>query len=328
MTKDYKHITIFDRQTIQIQLKRGTKKIEIAKILNKHKTTIYREIKNNSILKKWSKKKQYLAEDAERKAYLKRYYSKRQSKKINFNQKLKLFIIYNLKRKDIIPSPKIIAYLWNQTQLDKKDNISHTSIYSWLDIGAWDKYKKLLLFKHKGYRKTKKIKWSRIIWRISLDERSEWANNRTEKGHYEADLIVSKKWFRWVLLTLIDRKTRLPRIFKLKSKSSEKIMQLIIKIKDEVLIKSITFDNWLEFAFHKLLNDVWIDTFFSKPYSPREKGAIENLNKVIRRFYPKGTIFDNISHQKIKSICCIIANTPREILWFKSPNQVHYFIIY
>jgi IS30 family transposase len=49
MTKDYKHITIFDRQTIQIQLKRGTKKIEIARLLNKHKTTIYREIKNNSV---------------------------------------------------------------------------------------------------------------------------------------------------------------------------------------------------------------------------------------------------------------------------------------
>jgi len=52
MRKDYKHITIFDRQTIQIQLKRGTKKIEIARLLNKHKTTIYREIQNNSIFKK------------------------------------------------------------------------------------------------------------------------------------------------------------------------------------------------------------------------------------------------------------------------------------
>ena len=68
----------------------------------------------------------------------------------------------------------------------------------------------------------------------------------------------------------------------------------------------------------------WGYTFFSKPYSPREKGAIENLNKIIRRFYPKGTIFDNISHQKIRSICSIIANTPREILGFLSPNQVHF----
>ena len=53
MIKDYKHLNIFDRQTIQIQLKMWTKKIEIAKLLNKDKTTIYREIKNNSIFKKW-----------------------------------------------------------------------------------------------------------------------------------------------------------------------------------------------------------------------------------------------------------------------------------
>jgi IS30 family transposase len=101
-------------------------------------------------------------------------------------------------------------------------------------------------------------------------------------------------------------------------------MKLIISVKKKLWIKTITFDNGLEFAFHKLLNDVWIDTFFSKPYSPREKWAIENLNKIIRRFFPKWTIFDNISHQKIRSICCIIANTPREILGFLSPNQVHF----
>lgn len=323
MTKDYKHLNIFDRQTIQIQLKRWTKKIEIAKLLNKHKTTVYREIKNNSIFKKWVKKRQYLAEDAHLKAYFKRYYSKTQSKKINLNQKLKLFIIYNLKRKDIIPSPKIIAYLWNETQKEKKNHITHTSIYTWLTTGIWNKYKKLLLFKYKGYRKKKKIKGSRIIWRIWLDERPEKANNRTEKWHFEADLIVSKKWFKWAVLTLIDRKTRMPQIFKLKDKSSKKVMKLIASVKDKLWIKTITFDNWLEFAFHKLLNDVWIDTYFSKPYSPREKGAIENLNKTIRRFFPKGTIFDNISHQKIRSVNKIIANTPREILGFLSPNQVH-----
>jgi hypothetical protein len=51
------------------------------------------------------------------------------------NQKLKLFIIHNLKRKDIIPSPKIIANLWNKTQKDKKNHITHTSIYTWLTTG-------------------------------------------------------------------------------------------------------------------------------------------------------------------------------------------------
>ncbi|MCP3660590.1 MAG: hypothetical protein GY830_09880 [Bacteroidetes bacterium] len=69
------------------------------------------------------------------KAYLRRYYCKKQSMKINMNSKMKLFIICNLKRKDILPSPKIIAKLWNQTQNNKKNHITHTSIYSWLETG-------------------------------------------------------------------------------------------------------------------------------------------------------------------------------------------------
>jgi len=324
MKNKYKHLTIFDRQTIEIQLKRWIKQIEIAKIIWKHKSSISREIKLNSVNKKGSNKKEYLAKEAHLKAYLRRYYCKTQSMKINMNSKLKLFIIYHLKRKDILPSPKIIAKLWNNTQSKKSNHISHTSIYSWLETWIWNKYKELLLYKYKWYKKVKAVKWSRIIWRIPLEKRPKWANERSEKWHFEADLIVSKKWSKWALLTLIDRKTRLPRIFKIKNKNSKNIMKLIAGIKEEVWIKSVTFDNWMEFAKHQLLNDIWIDTYFCEPYHSREKGSIENLNRIIRRFYPKWTIFNDISKKRIKSICKIIADTPREILGFISPNQAHF----
>jgi IS30 family transposase len=116
----------------------------------------------------------------------------------------------------------------------------------------------------------------------------------------------------------------LPRIFKLKDKSSKNVMNLIASIKDEVWIKSVTFDNGMEFAFHNILQNIWIDTYFCNPYHSWEKWSIENLNRIIRRFFPKWTIFDDISEEKIKSICYIIANTPREILGFVSPNQAHF----
>jgi IS30 family transposase len=45
---------------------------------------------------------------------------------------------------------------------------------------------------------------------------------------------------------------------------------------------------------------------------------------MVRRFFPKWTIFDNISEEKIKSICLKLANTPREILGYLSPYQVHF----
>ena len=160
--------------------------------------------------------------------------------------------------------------------------------------------------------------------KVPIEDRPLQINDRSEQWHYEADLIVSKKWFKWALLTLIDRKTRLPRVFKLKNKESENIMNLIAWVKDEIWIKTITFDNWMEFAKHYLLNKIWIGTYFCNPYSSWEKWSIENLNKLIRRFFPKWTIFDDISDEKIRSVCNILADTPREILGFKSPNQVHF----
>ena len=323
MKKNYKHFTLFDRQTIEIQLKRWAIYKEIAEILNKSKSSIWREISKNSVKKKWVKKRIYLAKEADLKAFFRRYYSKKQSKKINMNQKLRLFLIYHLKRKDKIFSPKSICEAWNKKQTDKKDYISHTLIYCWLETSRWEKFKKFLLYK-KWYKKVKKMKWSRIIWRINLEKRPKSANNRTEKWHFEADLIVSRKWFKWALLTLIDRMTRMSVIIKIKSKNSKNIMKQIAKIKDKYWIKSITFDNWMEFAKHYLLNKVWIETYFSDPYSPWQKGSIENFNRIVRRFFPKWTIFDNISLFKIKRVCNIIANSPREILGYLSPYQVHF----
>ncbi len=321
----YKQLDKEDRNTIEIQLKRWAKNKEIAELLWKNPWTISREIDRNSVIKEWTTIRVYLAKEAQVKSDQRCWRKNTQSKKINFNTNLKLFIIEQIQRKDIIPSPKIIAHLWNSNNLNKV-KISHTSIYEWLETSRWNQYKKYLQFKYKGYKTRKKedIKPSKIKDRIDIEQRPVLINERREKWHFEGDLIVSKKWFPWALLTLVDRATRLPIVVKINDKSSNNIMNIIASIKEELGIKSITFDNWMEFAYHYLLNDIWINTYFCKPYHSREKWSIENLNRTIRRFFPKWTIFDDISQEQIKSICDIIANTPREILWFLSPNQVHF----
>ncbi len=319
----WKHLTLQDRQTIEIQLWRWSKQKEIAKVLKRSESSISREITNNSVMKRWGSKVEYLALEADHKAYTKRWWAKNQSMKINMNTELKLYIISELKRKDIITSPKSIAFCWNEKIEDKTKYITHESIYKWLEQPAQDKYREYLLY-NKGYKKIKAIKWSKIIGRVWLDKRPEKANDRSEKGHIEADLIVSNKWNKSVLLTLTDRKTRLPRIFKLKDKSSKNIMDLIASIKDQIWIKTVTFDNWMEFAYHHMLIKIWIDTFFCEPYHSREKWSIENLNRIIRRFYPKWTNFADVNQEDIEKVCKIIADSPREVLGFKSPNQVHF----
>ena len=243
--------------------------------------------------------------------------------KINMNTELKLFIISELERKDKITSAKSIAFEWNKQTDSKKEHITHESIYKWLEQPRNDKYRQYLLYK-KWYKKIKAKKWSRIIWRIPLDKRPEEANNRTEIGHFEADLVVSKKGCKSAILTLIDRKSRLPRIHLIKDKSSANIMEIIKSEKDKLWIKSITFDNWMEFAFHHMLHESWIETYFCEPYHSREKWSIENLNRIIRRWFPKWIDFGDYNQEYIEKVCNIIADSPREILGFLTPNQVHF----
>jgi IS30 family transposase len=49
------------------------------------------------------------------------------------NTEMQKFIIEQIQRTDIIPSPKVIANLWNEKQKESKTKISHTSIYKWLE---------------------------------------------------------------------------------------------------------------------------------------------------------------------------------------------------
>lgn len=184
--------------------------------MNKSEPVISREIRKNSIKKKGTNKNEYLAIDTEYKAYLRRWWAKSQSMKINMNTELKLYILSELERIDIITSPKSIARSWNDKTHNKKKHITHESIYIWLEQWDQDKYRKYLLYK-RDHKKVKTVKWSRIIGRIWLDKRPIEATNRSEQGHFEADLVVSNKWNNAAILTLIDRKTRLPRIFKLQN---------------------------------------------------------------------------------------------------------------
>lgn len=321
----WKHLILHERETIEIQLKRWSTRVEIAGVLRRDKSVISREIANNSVRKKWSCKKEYLALEAEHKAYQRRWRAKTQSMKINMNTPLKLFIISELEKTQEITSPKSIADEWNTKKENQRcwSKISHESIYKWLEKPENDKYRSLLLYK-KGYKKVPRVKWSKIIWRVWLHQRSIEANNRTRNGHFEADLIVSKKWSKQALLTLIDRRSRLPRIHLIKDKSSENIMNIIKSEQQELWIKSVTFDNWMEFAYHHMLHEKWIDTFFCEPYSSWEKWSIENLNRIIRRFFPKWTDFAQVSKEEVKRVCYIIANSKREILGFKSSTEVHF----
>ena len=67
------------------------------------------------------------------------------------------------------------------------------------------------------------------------------------------------------------------------------------------VFRSITVDNGCEFQDcegmerSKRARKPRTKIFYCHPYSAYERGTNENMNRIIRRFFPKGTNFDDIS---------------------------------
>ncbi|NHB90565.1 IS30 family transposase, partial [Photorhabdus tasmaniensis] len=107
-------------------------------------------------------------------------------------------------------------------------------------------------------------------------------------GDWEGDTIIGKDK-KSVLLTLVDRKTLYTIIVKLDSKRASEVAKEAVKVLYPLKqkVKTITFDNGLEFADHEIISEkleTQID--FAHPYSPWERGINENINGLIRQYFP------------------------------------------
>jgi len=114
-------------------------------------------------------------------------------------------------------------------------------------------------------------------------------------------------------------RTSLPQLPKHKDKKKWQEIRYINSV------HTITADNGTEFVDHqniaKLLK---ANFFFTHPYSSWEKGLIENTNKLVRQYIPKGTNFNAVKQQKIKEIQYKTNNRPRQKLNFYSPKEIFF----
>jgi IS30 family transposase len=84
-------------------------------------------------------------------------------------------------------------------------------------------------------------------------------------------------------------------------------------------MKSITFDNGIENKKHA---SIGVPTFFCDPYSSWQKGGVENGNRMLRRYFPKGTDFAQVSQRDIDKAVKLINEKPRKILGYRSSFEV------
>jgi len=206
--------------------------------------------------------------------------------------------------------------------------VSGHSIYSFLYSRYGQPYCKYLRSQRYNKRKKKgrKPKRTLIPNKTSIHDRPAHINDKSEYGHYEGDTIVSgkKTGSKVSLVTIYERKAMYIDAKKIKSLSptdyNPGVKNLFGKLDGN---KSWTLDNGIENVnYEELEKDLKIKTYFCDPYSSWQKPGIENANKLIRRFIPKGTNIADYSDAFIKEKIEELNNTPRKALGYKTPSEV------
>lgn len=329
--KKHKHILKKDRYVIEQMLNAKQPKTAIIEVIGCTAKTLEREIKRGT-WERLSTTYEYesvYSWDVAQRTHEKQAKNKGRYAKINDAPKLRGFLEEQIKRHKYSPE----AALLQAKEKGFEVEISVKTLYNNIDNGDIGISRKDLLRKD-GWKqeKSKPRKATNNLKGESIDNRPKEANDRSEYGHWEMDLIVSCKGGKGALLTLTERMNRQEIIIRLPDKTQRAVKRALDRLerrygnKFKEKFKTITTDNGSEFLDFNSLerscksNKKRFKMYFAHPYSSWERGSNENANGIIRRFFPKGTDFSKLSIAEIQNVEDWMNDYPRRILGGISAN--------
>ncbi|MCI6491554.1 MAG: IS30 family transposase [Prevotella sp.] len=311
----YKHLTQAQRYYIYVERQKGSTQKSIAQAIGVSEATVSREIRRNG-----GKSGSYNFIKAQEKAEVR---SHRSPGNRAISDTLKWRVRELLTKEQW--SPKQIS-----GRLKKEGHeISYETIYAMIradETGELAKHCRHKMKYDKKIHMKHETKATNIKNRVSIHERPPEADG-TRFGDWEMDLIVDKD--QNAILTLVERSSDRFLMEKLKHGKqamplAKVVWRLLLPYKGEGL-KTITTDNGSEFAAHEWLSKkLGVPVYFTDSYSSWQKGNIENTNKLIRQYIPKGTDISTVADKRIASIQAKINRRPREKLNFLTPNEVFF----
>ncbi len=227
-------------------------------------------------------------------------------------------IIYELMKKRRM-SPEQIA----NTKL--KGVVSKASIYRGFDRGVFASDAKRYLWR-KGKKRRKSPKNKKYEAGRSIHERPIDVLLRMEFGHWEVDTVESCRKGSGCVFVLHERKTRFTitcRSLFFDARSMKNFILKTIRRFPKGAFKSITCDRGKEFAeYYEIEEKTGVQVYFADPHSPNQKGSVEHVNGLIRRFFPKGTDFGKINSTILYHRAISYINAwPMEVLGWATPRQ-------
>lgn len=303
---------------------------QIAHELHRSPSTISRELKRGTIRQIGPNHKPFQAYFADTAQTIHELHEARSHalswliKAPNFFQQL----VIELRRKPRVHSIDSFIHWFKLNQLNLACPSTPT-VYRYIDDGRLELTNSDLPMKLRRRRRVKSTHKThhRINKRTlgqSIEKRSTAANNRTEIGHWEGDLVKGKRVASEpAIMTLTERVSRYEIIVKIENYHADTCRQALQGIIDDYgseHFKTITFDNGSEFAdLSKVIGTI---IYFAHPYSPWERGSNENQNQLIREFIPKGCSMRPLTLISLQAIQNALNKRPRKILNYRSAIEV------
>ena len=309
MKKRYNHLTCGERHSIEMFLREGYTQSEIAEMTGRSGSTISRELRRNSGLRGY-RHKQAQEKARERRSYVKRarIWTEELAEEVR----------------------ECLEEDWSPEQISGwgRSNgiweVSHERIYQYIREDrkqGGELYRHLRQGRKKRRRRCHGDSRGRIPGRVSIEKRPKAVERRRQLGHWEADL-VSGANHRGFLVVAVERVSLYTRMVWVADKRASTVSAALIQMLRGHTVRSLTVDNGKEFAEHaRISRALKGQVYFANPYRSWERGTNENLNGLIRQYYPKKTDMSHLDADELKQVEERLNTRPRKKLDWTCPND-------
>jgi IS30 family transposase len=290
---------------------------EIARQLQRHPSTIGRELRRNLTHHDGD----YRAEKAHSYATARRRRCRRRAR---------------FSAADMARVARLVRRKWSAEQISgvlKKRGtlrISHETIYRHI---RWDKQAGGDLWRHtrimsKFGRKRYRSLDSRGVLpgKRSIADRPVEVEGRRRIGHWEGDTVMGRD-LRHCVLTLVERKTGYAIIKKLAARNKEQVTRAATRAirRHCRRFKTLTLDNGTEFHDYAVLEQRFpVKIYFATPYHSWERGSNENFNGLVRQYLPRGVCMSAVTQAQCNHIANDLNHRPRKRYGYNTPATLYH----
>jgi len=312
----YTQLSIEERNRLSTLLQQGWSIRKIAFAVGRSPSTVSRELKRNIYPSQHS----YRAEDAQRMAKIRRR-NRTFPCKVGYQQSR--WIRSKLKMQW---SPEQISA---RMKMDLSFSISHEWIYQWIlrdKQAGGELYKNLRRSHRKNKKRYGSSRKSRYPSTKCIENRPSIVSDRGRIGDWEGDTVVGPKAKSGVV-SIVERVTCFARLRVTPQRHANSVKRALVDMFNSTdgPKHTITFDRGQEFALHdRLEKEAGVAVYFAHAYSSWERGTNENLNGLIRQYFPKKTDFSKVAEKEIRRVKWLLNHRPRKKLNYLTPFEAYY----